>query len=139
MKTSRGIVAAVAMVGCAALLSGCTGGSAENYPGLPPKSEVAQSSSADSGIQAFWLDEGAEIAVAIWGSSTCPRVGNSIEVVKEAGKGNAVAIGVAPVPNKPCTADLVPHTTVFGTPGQITTTEPLEIRVLDQVVVLPIK
>ena len=35
--------------------------------------------------------------------------------------------------------DLVPHTTEFWTPENITTTQPLEITVLDQKVILPIK
>ena len=67
------------------------------------------------------------------------ELGAGLELEKEAGEGNAVSIEVPPLPDQPCTMDLVPHTTEFWTPQDVTTTEPLEITVLEQTIVLPTK
>lgn len=124
---------AVALAGCAAQGS--------SFAGLPDEESVAgESELGDSGIQAFWLHEGTEIAVALWGSSTCPVIGSVIHVVEPKHEGNTVSIDTNSIPDdKVCTRDYVPHTTVFYTPGAITTTEPLTIQVLDQEITLPAK
>ena len=89
---------------------------------------------------AVYLDYGDRLAIVLWGSSTCPPVGESIEVLEDQHSGNSVRVHVAELPaDAVCTADLVPHTTVFGTPENITTTQPLRIDVDGQEIVLPIK
>ncbi|BDZ55442.1 hypothetical protein [Agromyces marinus] len=86
-----------------------------------------------------YLQNGGQLAITIWGSSTCPVVATELLVTAEAGEGNAVK-AVLPEPETgPCTADFVPHTTVFWTPVDITTTEPLEVVVGDATVTVPIK
>ena len=57
-----------------------------------------------------------------------------------AGEGNRVAIDVVKRPeNEACTMDLAPHTTLFWTPVEVTTTEPLTVEVLGTEVEVPIK
>lgn len=119
---------------------------AENYPGEPVVEHAEEGEHADEGEheegapQAAWLAQGGQLAVTIWGSSTCPVVGASIEVVEPAGEGNRVAIDLVERPaDEMCTMDLVPHTTVFWTPMNVTTTEPLVVEVQDAEVVVPIK
>lgn len=122
------------LTGCAPIGNTPTG----DFPGFPEGVEV------DSDVnvgepQAAWLGIGDKIAITIFGSSTCPYVGSAIHVEKQAGEGNAVSIEVPPLPDQPCTMDLVPHTTEFWTPQDVTTTEPLEITVMEQTIVLPTK
>lgn len=95
--------------------------------------------SADSGLQAFWLANGAQIAITISGSSSCPYVATGIHVIKTRSEGNAISVDVPALPNRPCSKDSVPHTTVFITPGTITTTVPLTIEVMSTTISLPVK
>ncbi|MFB2554790.1 hypothetical protein [Herbiconiux liangxiaofengii] len=126
----------------ALVLTGCTmTGPTQNFNGLPDEEEIVTESEggADQGLQAFWLQEGSQIAVAISGSSVCPVVGSDIKVIEPRGEGNVVEITTRPVSDGPCTMDFVPHTSVFWTPQNVTTSEPLVVRVGDQEVELPIK
>lgn len=128
------------------LLAACAPpkGAAENYPGEP---EVEHSEESGEGAehaegepQAAWVGQGGQISVTLWGSSTCPQVGTDIHVVEKAGEGNRVAIDLKEYPaNQACTMDFVPHTTVFWTPMDVTTTEPLVVEVQDAEVIVPIK
>ena len=120
------------------LLTGCVG-SVENFSGVPEDFAGEAGGEPDSGLQAFWLHEGAQLAITIYGSSTCPYVVSGITVVEKAGEGNRISADVPALPDRPCTMDYVPHTTVFSTPGTVTTTEPLTIEVQDNEVVLPVK
>ena len=120
------------------LLAGCSG-AVTNYSGAPEEFAGEPGGDPDSGLQAFWLHEGTQIAITISGSSTCPYIVKGIDVLEPAGEGNRIAADVPPLGNEPCTMDYVPHTTVFSTPGRITTTEPLTIEVGEQTVVLPVK
>lgn len=133
------LVLATAVAASALLLTGCsvtpTAPNAE-YPGFP---EGVEAEGAEGEPQAAWLDYGQKIAITLFGSSTCPPIGNKITVLEEAFEGNAVGIELEPLPDRPCTMDYVPHTTVFWTPEDVTTTEPLLIAVQDQLIVLPIK
>ncbi|WP_394553074.1 hypothetical protein ACDF64_01800 [Agromyces sp. MMS24-JH15] len=88
---------------------------------------------------AVWLQQGGVLAVTVWGSSTCPPVGTNIEVVDPAGEGNTVAITLKDYGNAVCTMDLVPHTTEFWAPMDVTTTEPLTVRVAGSEVEVPVK
>ena len=120
------------------LLSGCVA-SVENFSGAPEDFAGEPGGESDSGLQAFWLHDGAQLAITIYGSSTCPYVVSSISVVDKAGEGNRISADVPALPDRPCTMDYVPHTTVFSTPGAVTTTEPLTIQVQDKKIVLPVK
>ncbi|MGR2752955.1 hypothetical protein [Agromyces arachidis] len=86
-----------------------------------------------------YLNDGGRLAITIWGSSTCPVVPSELRVTAEAGEGNAVEAVLPQPPNRPCTMDFVPHTTIFSTPMDVTTTQPLEVTIGDQVVTVPIK
>lgn len=136
------VTVSVSAAAFALVLSGCTmTGPTQNFSGLPDEEEIVTESEggADQGLQAFWLQEGSQVAVAISGSSTCPVVGSDIIVVEPAGEGNVVEITTRPVSDGVCTMDFVPHTSVFWTPQDVTTAEPLVVRVGDQEVELPVK
>lgn len=91
------------------------------------------------GPVAAWLENGTKIAVSIGGSSTCPYIGSAIHVVESANAGNIVRIDLEPLPDRPCTMDFVPHTTVFWTPQEVTTTQPLTVEVMGEQIEVPIK
>ncbi len=85
---------------------------------------------------ATYLENGVNFAVVLWGSSTCPPVGERLHVLPD--EPNAVRIDLREIPqDRPCTMDLVPHTTVFGT--KTSTVEPLVIHVGDETIELPVK
>ena len=146
------------------LLSACnpSGNAAEDFSGLPVAEEAepidvnpVEGGEIDDAAeeetegapfeetdepQAVWWEEGAQIALVMYGSSTCPTVGNEIRVLEKQGEGNRVAIDLVQRPeNEICTMDFVPHTTVFWTPVEVTTTEPLIVEVAGAEVEVPIK
>jgi len=146
------------------LLSACnpSGNAAENFSGLPVASEaepidvdpesggetddvseeeVAGPTFEESDQpQVAWWEQGGQIALVIYGSSSCPSVGKEIRVLEPAGEGNRVAIDLVQRPeNEICTMDFVPHTTIFWTPVEVTTTEPLVVEVAGYEVEIPIK
>ncbi|HKH09494.1 MAG TPA: hypothetical protein VKA62_11140 [Agromyces sp.] len=146
----------------ALLLAGCTPGSGpiDDFPGLPvveeeeveggEAEEVVEGDEAEAeteepaeptGDEPFvqYLSDGGRLAVTIWGSSTCPVVATDVRVTAEQGAGNAVEVVLPEPENGPCTMDFVPHTTVFSTPYDVTTTEPLEVTIGDAVVTVPVK
>jgi hypothetical protein len=142
MKMRKSALLAIPALAFALVLTGCTlPGPSSNFPGLPDEEQIAQESEADdSGIQAFWLEEGDSIAIAISGSSTCPVIGSRLNVIEQAGEGNIVEVKPEAQPaDQVCTMDFVPHTTTFPTPNDVTTTEPLVVRVGDKEVTVPIK
>lgn len=120
---------------------------AEEYSGTPVSDHAGDAEGEHEGEenvegepQAAWLGEGGQLAVTVWGSSTCPEVGTDIRVVEPAGAGNRVAIDLVEHPeDQVCTMDFVPHTTVFWTPMTVTTTEPLIVEVFGAEVEVPIK
>jgi hypothetical protein len=154
-------------VASALLLTACNPGSAavEDFPGLPVVDEEVESEEENeetdlggstedeideddavevpepTGDEPYvqYLQNGGRLAITIWGSSTCPVVPTELHVTAEAGEGNAVEAELPEPEVGPCTADFVPHTTVFWTPVDVTTTEPLEVTIGDQVVTVPIK
>ncbi|MET0975585.1 MAG: hypothetical protein ABWX82_07935 [Leifsonia sp.] len=144
MNSSTSRLALSVVVAAAGLLAlaGCTPGpgAVENYSGLPDEHDVAGASEeVDGGPQAFWMNDGGQIAITVWGSSTCPPIGKDLNVVEPAGEGNSVDVVMAPISDGPCTMDYVPHTTVFSTPLHVTTAKPLQISVGDTTIELPIK
>ncbi|MCS5732701.1 hypothetical protein [Herbiconiux daphne] len=142
MKMRKSALLAIPALAFAFVLTGCTlPGPMANFSGLPGEEQIAgESEPDDSGLQAFWLNEGDSIAVAVSGSSTCPVIGSRLNVIDPAGEGNVVEIvPVAQPADQICTMDYVPHTTTFPTPNDVTTTEPLVVRVGDKEVTVPIK
>jgi len=125
---AAGVIAALAVVFA---LAGCAAGAAStvNYAGAP---HGVDEESLTGENQAFYVEDAGAIAVVLWGSSTCPPIGERMVVEEPAGEGNAVRVEVREIPgDQPCTRDLVPHTSVFVTPDDVTTTEPLTIRIDD--------
>ena len=146
------------------LLSACnpSANTASDFPGLPVEEDAApvdvdpesggeiedpaegETEGAEfvesDGPQVAWFEEGGQIALVMYGSSTCPSVGKEIRVLEKAGEGNRVAIDLVQRPeDEICTADFVPHTTLFWTPVDVTTTEPLMVEVAGSEVQVPIK
>ncbi|MGX5695746.1 hypothetical protein ACWKWP_06070 [Agromyces soli] len=165
----RASLAAVALASVF-LLSACAPGTApvEDFSGLPSDAQSDHSegegetavddadADAEEGeeeaveegpLAAAWLEQGGKIAVTTFGSSSCPVVGTNIKVVEPAGAGNTVEVSVEQRGGEVCTMDYVPHTTVFWTPMNVTTTEELTVKVtgeaggeeFSQQVVVPIK
>ncbi|WP_395245745.1 hypothetical protein ACGGZK_08030 [Agromyces sp. MMS24-K17] len=151
----RGLLAAVALASVF-LLSACAPphSPAEDYPGGPVIEHPVEEDEGDTGETegheeeaageegtptAVWLAQGGQIAVTVWGSSTCPPVGTEITVVEPKFEGNTVAISLKDYGDAACTMDFVPHTTVFWTPMNITTTEPLTVQVAGTEVEVPVK
>lgn len=159
---------AVAALVSVFLLSACASGAgpAEDYSGLPVSDEQAAAEgeageaegesevegeaelpagaideeALGEGPQVVWLEEGAQLALVIGGSSTCPSVGRELRVLDKADEGNRVAIDLVERPeDEVCTMDFVPHTTVFWTPYDVTTTKPLTVEVAGTTVTVPIK
>jgi len=142
MKMRKLVPLTVSAFAVAFVLAGCTvTGPTENFSGLPDEEQIVNETEAgDEGVQAFWLQEGSQIGVAISGSSTCPVIGSDIKVVAPEGEGNTIEIVTVPIPgDQICTMDFVPHTSVFWTPNNVSTAEPLTIRVADQELELPVK
>jgi hypothetical protein len=146
------------------LLSGCNppGSPAEHFAGLPVADEAApigtdpedggeENDASEEELEGepfsdtgepnvVWWEQGGQLALVVYGSSTCPVVGENIRVLEKAGEGNRVAIDVVKrAENEVCTMDLVPHTTLFWTPVDVTTTEPLIVEVVGTEVEVPIK
>jgi hypothetical protein len=144
------------------LLSACnpSGNAAENFPGHPVPDEatavdVGGGNDEAGDVEApdkfdpmapndepvaIWWAEGAQLAVTISGSSTCPVVGSQVRVLEPAGEGNRVAVDLVQRPeNEVCTMDFVPHTTLFWTPTDVSTTEPLTVEVSGYEVTVPVK
>lgn len=131
MSTRKRVGVAAAAIVMVLGLAGCAAGigPSEQYPGAP--SGVSQEALTGE-TQAFYVSDSGAIAVVLWGSSTCPLIGERMVTEQPAADGNAVRVDVRKIAeDQPCTRDLVPHTTVFPTPGDVTTTQPLTIRVAD--------
>lgn len=151
VRARRAGFAAAAALASVLLLAACGPGAGpiENYTGEPVSdhpgdaegnTETEPGEEPSEGLAAAWLQQGGRLAVTIWGSSTCPSVGREIRVIDPAGEGNRVAVDLVQRPeDEVCTMDYVPHTTVFWTPLDVTTTEPLVVEVAGQSVEVPIK
>ncbi|QEO15086.1 hypothetical protein FLP10_12175 [Agromyces intestinalis] len=147
----RRVALAAAALASVFVLSACAPGtsSVEHFPGLPVVEHAAgddeggageaEQEGGDGRPVAMWLEQGGKIAVTVWGSSTCAPIGERISVVEPKGQGNTVAISLKEYGDGMCTMDFVPHTTVFWTPMNITTTEELTVQVADTEVTVPVK
>jgi hypothetical protein len=102
--------------------------------------EAVDISDPDGSPYVIWWADGGQLAMVFYGSSTCPTVGEEVRVLEEAGEGNRVAIDLVQRPDdEACTMDFVPHTTLFWTPYDVTTTEPLTVEVAGYEITVPVK
>ncbi len=102
--------------------------------------EAVDISDPDGSPYVIWWAEGEQLALVFYGSSACPTVGEEIRVLDEADEGNRVAIDLVQRPDdEVCTMDFVPHTTLFWTPYDVTTTEPLVVEVAGYEITVPLK
>ncbi len=87
-----------------------------------------------------WLQQGGQLAVTTWGSSTCPVVGTDIRVIQPASEGNVVEIVTKQYPDdQVCTMDFVPYTSVFWTPMNIAPTQELTVQIAGEELTVPVK
>lgn len=134
------------------LLSACAPGTspAEEYAGQPEVEHAVEEDeegaaedeahAVEGETSAMWLQQGGQLAITTWGSSGCPVAGTDITVVAKAGEGNTVEIATKQYPeDQVCTMDFVPYTTVFWTPLDVTTTEPLTVRIEGEEIEVPVK
>ena len=128
------ILTAVAVLTVLAL-AGCSSSSSkpvDDYSG-EPKGVQAPASSAGGAAFAVWLKSGAQFAIALYGSSTCPPKVQSVSVVGS----NQLEVTLEPAPGGVCARDYAPHTTVFATPSTITKTSNVSIKLPDSTLTLP--
>jgi len=165
----RHLGAVLAVLGALLLAGCASPTAVEDFPGLPlvpvaaaeDDAEASDTGGAEEGEEAegeeaepeleeldvpvgetsaVYLDYGDRLAVVTWGSSSCPLVGTDIVVLEDANSGNAVRVELEEIPEDAiCTADIAPHTTVFGTPENTTTTQPLRVEVGDEEIIVPVK
>lgn len=138
-SNGRRVAAVLATVAAVGLLAGCSSGNGprgpvQDYPGGPE--EIDEEFLVPGAPQAFYVSDGAGIAVVMWGSSTCPPVADRMVVDALQGEGNTVTVSVREDFDGPCTMDLAPYTSVFVTPTDIATFEPLTINVGNAEIVL---
>jgi hypothetical protein len=122
------IVVLAALAGCSTSLFHPV----DDYKG-EPKGVVPPASSAGGAAYAVWLKGGAQFAIVLYGSSTCPPKVATVESVGS----NQLKATPAPIQGSVCTSDYVPHTTVFATPGSVTTTSDVTIKLPDSTLTLP--
>jgi hypothetical protein len=128
-------VLAVALVASALALTGCTASvtkPAEEYSG-EPKGVEAPASSAGGAAWAVWMKNGEQIAIVLYGSSSCPPKVATIGVTSS----TQVKATLAPAPGGICTRDYVPHTTIFPTPSAVKTTKDVSVLLPDATLTLP--
>lgn len=138
MKTNRVVAAMLLTASAIVALSACANTPAttpdngsgigaaqsavEDYAGLP-EGMVGLPEHPSGEPQLYWLKDGGQIGITLWGSSTCPPIVESLTQTSS----NAFTAVQAEIPAKPCTRDLVPHTTVFTTPRDTTTSSDVTI------------
>ncbi|MET0854527.1 MAG: hypothetical protein ABWY30_07845 [Microterricola sp.] len=105
--------------------SGATVSAEEDYAGLP-EGMLGLPQNPSGEPQLYWLQDASQIGITLWGSSSCPPIVESLTQTSD----NAFEATLEEIPAKPCTRDLVPHTTVFATPKGTTPSSDVTI-VLD--------
>ena len=124
------VAAGLALAACSGV-GAQSGNAVDNYAGGPKG--VADRGGSELQPFASWLDGGEQIALTLYGSSGCPPVGDTMRVASS----NSLVVSVVPIPpDQACTADYAPHTTVFATPDDVTTSSDVSIRVDDQSITL---
>lgn len=110
-----GLATSIMLVGCASSNTPLSTSPVESYQG-EPKGVDAPPSSAGGAPFSVWLKDGDQFTVTLYGSSSCPPEPTSFTV----GKKNDITLTLPkPAANKACTADYIPHTSVFATPAAI--------------------
>ena len=127
-----GIAGAVLVLAALAGCSTSVSHPVDDYKG-EPKGVVPPASSAGGAAYAVWLKSGAQFAIVLYGSSTCPPTIATVETVAS----NQLKATPAPITGSVCTQDYVPHTTVFATPSSVTTTSDVTIKLPDSTLTLP--
>ena len=128
-------VAVAALLVAGVALTGCTAHAtkpAEEYNG-EPKGVDAPASSAGGAAWATWMQDGGQIAIVLYGSSSCPPRVASIAVTSH----STVTATLAPAPGGVCSRDYAPHTTIFPTPSGVKTTSAVQIVLPDATLTLP--
>jgi hypothetical protein len=134
-STRARLLPAVAALSVVAALAGCMsapGRPVEDYAG-EPKGVEAPASSAGGSSWAVWMEDGARIAIVLYGSSTCPPKVDHIR----SSSATKIAATLAPAPGGICTHDYMPHTTVFATPDGTSKTAEVSVELPDQTLTLP--
>jgi hypothetical protein len=128
-------LAALAAVAVVAVLAGCgsaPGRPLEDYAG-EPKGVDAPASSAGGASWAAWLEDGAQFAIVLYGSSSCPPKVQNINTTAD----DTITATLAPAPGGICTRDYVPHTTVFATPDRVAKGAEVKVVLPDTTLTLP--
>lgn len=136
VRRQQGFALAASAVLLAAL-TGCAASSTspvEDYSG-PPQDATGTVEINDDGTGGAWIgSDGSEFAVTVSGSSTCPPVATGYSVTGN----NAITVTLAEIPaDKACTADFVPHTTVFNTPDGFDNNQDLGVTVGESTFTIP--
>jgi hypothetical protein len=122
------LIVVAALAGCSTSMSHPV----DDYTG-EPKGVVPPASSAGGAAYGVWLKSGAQFAIVLYGSSTCPPKVATVETIAS----NQLKATPAPIADSVCTHDYVPHTTVFATPRSVTTTSDVTIKLPDSTLTLP--
>ena len=122
------VIVLAALAGCSTSVSHPV----DDYKG-EPKGVVPPASSAGGAAYAVWLKSGAQFAIVLYGSSTCPPTVATVETIAS----NQLKATPAPIGDGVCTRDYVPHTTVFATPSSVTSTSDVTIKLPDSTLTLP--
>ncbi|GAA3801370.1 hypothetical protein [Cellulomonas soli] len=96
----------------------------EQYAGLPPGVEVDE-----TGRGAFVDTAASQIVVYTSGSSTCPVVPTTIEVVDDTDV--VITLAVDAPPDSACTADYVVTTSVIALPGGLAASDVGDVTLVD--------
>ena len=134
-RTVTRLLPAVAALAVVVAVAGCTaapGKPVTDYAG-EPKGVRPPASSAGGASWAAWLKDGAQVAIVLYGSSSCPPKVASIAATGD----DRITATPAPAPGGICTRDYVPHTTVFTTPERITKIAQVSVVLPDATLTLP--
>ncbi len=134
-RAARPLTSLVAVVAAVLLLAGCSSAQVKpvsDYAG-EPKGVDAPASSAGGASWATWMQSGKQFGIVLYGSSTCPPTVQSVKVIGS----NQLEATLSPASGGVCTHDLVPHTTVFATPSEVTTSSDVTVKLPDTTLTIP--
>lgn len=134
-RTATRLLPAAAALAAVVALAGCSATPSKpvtDYSG-EAKGVRAPASSAGGASWAAWLNGGAQFAIVLYGSSSCPPKVANIAATDD----HTITATLAPAPGGICTRDYAPHTTVFTTPDRITKTAQVSVVLPDATLTLP--
>jgi len=120
LTASATLLGVLLMAGCSGSGGTPTSVALSEAQGLPPDAPVSEpwNDSDWRGEPLAWVsDEGETLTVVTFGSSSCPYIAVSIEVLTA----RQLAIGFEKGPAEACTDDLAPRTHVFAVPEGVDT------------------